>query len=223
MSGTVGSGGMRSRPLPWLAGGCACVLVAALGLEYHSSVKRETRLAHSLSAAAAAAATTGAAGGGGQPGPAGRPTLFTPAGTLEDWSRFALERPLFSRSRRPVTTTTAGPRQPRLAGIVVGPRDARAIFAGDNGARGVVAAVGQQAGDWKVLAISAKGVEVSGPNGTHTLQPARDPTGNTGGSGGAPAVPEHPSILDLLRSRTLTLPFGQPPTGGPFINGGAPR
>ncbi len=214
--GSTGSGGIRPRPLLWLAAVCACVLVATLGLEYHSSVKRETRLAHSLSAPRAVAIPAGSAGAvrSGQASPA--------ADLVADWSRTALARPLFSRSRRPLATAVAGPRQPRLAGIVLGPFGARAIFAGDGSARGTVAAVGQQAGDWKVLAISAGGVQVTGPNGPHTLRPSRDPGGAEAAAG--PVLPEHPSILDLLRSRTLNVgPFAQqPPGGSPFVGGAPP-
>ncbi len=214
MSGVDGSGGIRPRPLLWLAAGCACVLLAALGLEYHSSVKRETRLAHSLSAPAAVASAAGA-GAAIRPGPA------APAADLvRDWSGTALARPLFSRQRRPAATAVAGPRQPRLAGIVIGPSGARAIFAGDGSARGTVAGVGQQAGDWKVLAIAADGVQVTGPGGSRTLRPSRDPNG----SQVADTPPQHPSILDLLRSRTLN---AGPPVpqynGSPFVFGGAPR
>ncbi len=210
---SAGSAGVRLRPLLWLAAGCACVLVAALGLEYHSAVKRETRLAHSLSAPRAVP-SMGAAGTArsGQASPA--PDL------VEGWSRTALARPLFSRWRGPMTRAVSGPSQPRLAGIIVGPGGARAIFAGDGSARGTVAAVGQQAGDWKVLAISADTVQVTGPNGTHTLRPSRNPGGAEPAS---PIPPEHPSILDLLRSRTLNVgPFGQQPGGSPFV-GGAPQ
>ena len=214
MSGS-GGGGIRPRPLLWLAAACACVLVAALGVEYHSAVKRETRLAHSLSTTAAAASP----GQARRPAPPAAIASASPTAALvTGWSRTALARPLFSRSRRPVTTAAAGPRQPRLAGIVVGPSGARAIFAGENDARGIVAGVGQQAGDWKVLAIATGSVQVSGPAGLRTLRPSRDPNA----AAATPALPEHPSILDLLRARPLNLgPPGLSP-GGPFV-GGTPR
>lgn len=188
--------GIRSQPLLALAAGCACVLVAVLGLEYHSGVKREMRLAYPLSAAAG-------------PGPALDPAVLSQvsqaAGHVESWSRTTLDRPLFSQSRRPAAAAS-GPQQPRLAGIVLAPSGNRAIFAGAGEARGIVAGVGQQAGGWHVLAIDLDSVRVIGPDGLRTLHPSRDPNrSDDAASANAPALPAHPSILDLLRSRTMQI------------------
>jgi hypothetical protein len=203
---------LRPRPLLAVLAVCACLLVAVLGLEYHSAVKRELRLAlPSLPAASGAAIADS---------PATRavpPSQLQPApGRVGDWTRTALARPLFSPSRRPATVAVSGPQEPRLAGIVLGPSGALAIFAGENEARGTVAAVGQQAGSWKVLSISADSVQVIGPSGLRLLHPSRDPSGRSGDAtaGSGVPLPPHPSILDLLRSRPLQI--------GPF-NNGAPQ
>lgn len=203
---------LRPRPLLAVLVVCACLLVAVLGLEYHSAVKRELRLALPSHSAASGAAIADS--------PATRPVppsqLQPGPGRVGDWTRTALARPLFSPSRRPATVAVSGPQEPRLAGIVLGPSGARAIFAGDNDARGTIAAVGQQAGSWKVLSISADSVQVIGPSGLRLLHPSRDPSGrsvDTTAAGASP-LPPHPSILDLLRSRPLQI--------GPF-NNGAPQ
>lgn len=125
---------------------------------------------------------------------------------VQDWTRTVLARPLFSPSRRPAATIAAGPQQPRLAGIVMDPSGRRAIFAGDGDARGIVAGVGQQAGAWQIQAINENTVQVIGPEGLRTLTPSRDSAshGDDDGSGTAPStLPAHPSILDLLRNRSL--------------------
>lgn len=195
---TQPAGRMQRQPLLWLATGCACALVAVLALEYHSAVTREMRLAYPTSRAAAPRlqASTGGKVDGVSPSPQ----------RVAAWTRLVLARPVFSATRRPNAVSVAGPRQPRLAGIVLGPSGRRAIFAGDGGHRGIVAAVGQQAGDWRVQAIEADSVRVIGPAGVRTLHPTRDDSsraadsmpGNTGFAG-------HPSILDLLRSRPMQL------------------
>ena len=174
---------LRTRPLLGLLVGCACLLVAVLAVEYHSSVKRELRLASSSSSAAIRGV------------PADRQTAPALASQLQ--------------------TVVSGPREPRLAGIVLAPSGAKAIFAGDSDARGIVAGVGQQAGSWRVLAIAADGVRVIGPDGLRTLHPSRDAAqrDTDGGLANAPTLGPHPSILDLLRSRPLQIgPFnGIPP------------
>lgn len=188
---------VRPRPLLWLAAGCACVLVGLLALEYHSGVAREMSLAHPSDLVATPAQPAGP--------DATSDTSPTPA-VIQDWTRTVLARPLFSPSRRPAATATAGPQQPRLAGIVMGPSGRRAIFAGDGDARGIVAGVGQQAGAWQVQAIDANAVQVIGPEGRRTLVPARDSAAHAdddGSGAAASTVPAHPSILDLLRNRSL--------------------
>lgn len=170
------------------------MLVGLLALEYHSGVAREMSLAHPSDLVVTPAhpdATTDAS-----PVPA----------PVQDWTRTVLARPLFSPSRRPAATIAAGPQQPRLAGIVMGPSGRRAIFAGEGDARGIVAGVGQQAGAWQIRAIDENTVQVLGPEGPRTLTPSRDSAthADDDGSGpGTPALPAHPSILDLLRNRSL--------------------
>lgn len=201
---------LRTRPLLGLLVGCACLLVAVLAVEYHSSVKRELRLASSSSFAAIRGVPADR-----QTAPALASQRQPAADHTGDWTRTALARPLFSPSRRPVATVVSGPREPRLAGIVLAPSGAKAIFAGDGDARGIVAGVGQQAGSWRVLAIAVDGVRVIGPDGLRTLHPSRDAAQHDGDGGlaSAPTLGPHPSILDLLRSRPLQLgPFnGVPP------------
>lgn len=185
---------MALRPL--LA--VACMLVVLLAVEYHVGVSREHALNQSIVPAAGTAGKSRS-----------RPAVPAPdAAAAARQMEVVLARPLFTQSRRPVATALAGPSEPRLAGIIVGPSGRRAIFAGENDARGTVAAVGQDAGSWKVLAIEPDAVQVSGPDGPRTLRPSR---GSGDPVGAAPPLPAHPSILDLLRARPL-----------PFGGGGAP-
>ena len=194
MSGSVARR-VRPRPLLWLATACACLLVGVLVLEYQFGVTREGRLAYPERALAAARpAHAATAADDAAPDPA----------RIDDWTRIVLARPLFSPSRRPATTIAAGPQQPRLSGIVMGPDGRRAIFAGDGDARGMVAGVGQQAGAWQVRAIDQNSVQVFGPDGPRTLTPSRDASASgTADVLGGGALPDHPSILDLLRNRRL--------------------
>lgn len=198
----------RAGALLWLAAACACLLVGVLASEYHSAVSRETPLAVPTNHAALSGAS-----------PAARPVTVEDGAAqagADDWVRTTLARPIFSPSRRPTAVASTGPRQPRLAGIIIGPSGARAIFAGDDDSRGIVAAVGQQAGDWRVLAIDAASVRVVGPGGLRTLRPLRDPNAHADDAPAAQALPPHPSILDLLRSRPLQIgpPDGSTPLPG---------
>jgi hypothetical protein len=198
---------LQPRPLLVLATGFACVLVGVLALEYHSAVIREMRLPLSPSSVASARIPVSDA----------RSTeAVTPDPVrVQDWTQTALARPLFSPSRRPPTTTVAGPQRPRLTGIVVGPVGRWAIFAGAGDDRGIVAAVGQQAGAWRVVGIDVGSVRVLGPEGPRTLHPSRDDSSRSGSGAGGPVMPEHPSILDLLRSRPLQL--GMPGMNMPVL------
>jgi hypothetical protein len=191
---------LRARPLFGLAGLCACVLVGLLATEYHSAGLREARLAHSTPSPAAGTVA------------AARPndSASLSPGPVDAWMRVVLARPLFSPSRRPATVSVSGPERPRLAGIIASPGHELAIFAGSGTARGIVAGVGQQAGAWRVLGIDATGVRVMEADGVHTLHPTRDASGRDDAA--SPALPDHPSILDLLRSRPLNL--GSSPGGG---------
>ncbi len=198
MSGQATVRTMRPRPLFALAALCACMLVALLAVEYHSGVIREQRAVRIASPGIAPDAA-----GGGTPGADGAAPSLSP-GPVQDWTRMILARPLFSPSRRPPSVAVSGPERPRLAGIILGPSGRRAIFAGNGTARGVVAGVGQNAGAWHVLAIDQSGVRVMGPDGQRLLRPSRDPSASSADA--APPLPEHPSILDLLRNRNLPPP-----------------
>lgn len=173
------------------------MLVGLLALEYHSGVAREMSLAHPSDHVVTTA----------RPAGPDAPTNASPApAVIQDWTQTVLARPLFSPSRRPAATIAAGPQQPRLAGIVMGPSGRRAIFAGDKDARGIVVGVGQQAGAWQIRAIDENAVQVIGPEGPRTLTPSRDSAAHADddGSGAAASTqPGRPSILDLLRNRAL--------------------
>jgi hypothetical protein len=125
------------------------------------------------------------------------------AATLDGWVRTILERPLFSPSRRPGQVVVATTEVPRLAGIIIGPGGARAIFATGGDARAIVAGVGAHAGPYLIRAVAPAGVSVVGPNGPELLHPAFDRNAARSGAvpgGGAPGGPGS-SILDLLRAR----------------------
>lgn len=211
------AGSAGTRPLRWLAAGCACALVAVLALEYHFGATREMRLAYQPSHAVPIPVWAA---------PSSAEDASPSPPRVQEWTRVVLARPLFSASRRPASVVVAGPQEPRLAGIVVGPSGRRAIFAGADGARGTIAGIGQQAGGWRVQAIDATSVQVIGPAGLRTLRPARDTGAHVEDGGGMPLMSAHPSILDLLRGRSMQLgpgsmpipslpPMLQPPAGGP--------
>lgn len=119
---------------------------------------------------------------------------------LEDWSRTILERPLFSPSRRPGRAAVASTAVPRLAGIIIGPAGARAIFASADGSRAIIAAAGAHVGPYLIRLVSLTGVSVTGPNGPELLHPVYDHNAPRG-TAEPPAGAGSPSILDLLRSR----------------------
>lgn len=130
------------------------------------------------------------------------------AASLEDWVRTILERPLFSPSRRPGQVAVAATELPRLAGIIIGPGGARAIFATGGDSRAIVAGAGAHAGPYLIRAVGPTGVSVVGPNGPELLRPSYDRNAsreaNAPGNQ-APGLqnPGNPgaSILDLLRAR----------------------
>ena len=125
-----------------------------------------------------------------------------------------LDRPLFSPSRRPGRAAIASTELPRLAGIIIGPRGARAIFAAPGEDRAIIAGPGTRAGPYLVRAVGAIGVSVIGPDGPELLHPVYDHNPSRDGAA-AGSTPSAPSILDLLRShvqaggglRTGLLPF----------------
>lgn len=197
----------EGRPVLRLLLGAACLLVVLLALEYHFGVSREPGSNRSIPPAAR-----------GVPSERTHATaaLVPDAATADRETEVILARPLFTQSRRPAAVAVAGPSEPRLAGIIIGPNGRRAIFAGEGDARGTVAAAGQDAGSWKVLAIEPNAVRVSGPDGVRVLRPSRGAgtgDGDAASAGTQPALPAHPSILDLLRARPA--PFGATP--GPAV------
>jgi len=153
----------------------------------------------------------------GQPGAvaAARPFLVGPGSPAEtgQWVQTVLQRPLFSPSRRPSQQEAAPTELPRLAGIVIAPRGAFAIFSVQGRSRAVVAGEGARVGPYLVRQVSASGVSVEGPAGLQRLHPTFDPNAPRGAS--APAAPGQPppSILDLLRGRLN----GSGPRGSPGL------
>ena len=112
-----------------------------------------------------------------------------------------LDRPLFSPSRRPAQAVAGSTELPRLAGIVIGPYGARAIFAVSGESRAIVAGPGTRAGPYLVRAVGTDGVAVTGPDGPQTLRPSYDrKTARYDASPGPSGVSPNPSILDLLRA-----------------------
>ena len=130
------------------------------------------------------------------------------AAALDGWVSTILARPLFSPSRRPGQAVVASTELPRLAGIIIGPDGARAIFATSGDRRAIVAGPGAHAGPYLIRAVDRAGVAVTGPDGDRLLHPAYDPSAAAGsatiiGSAlpGQPQTTGGASILDLLRSR----------------------
>ena len=115
-----------------------------------------------------------------RPAPTAAPTA-EPARADETDAQVAtiLERPLFSRDRRPASAAAVAAQVdaplPRLTGIVIGPDGARAFFAPGDGGRAKVVAVGGSLGPYRVTSIDAKGVRVEGPGEPRTLVPAFGP------------------------------------------------
>jgi hypothetical protein len=175
----------------------ACVLAAILLLEYRNGVDRRTALTMDQSRPASQASPAPAASHGA-----------TPGADLAAAVRTILERPLFSPSRRPGQAAVVSTALPRLAGIIIGPHGARAIFAGTGDGRAIIAGPGAHAGPYLIRDVSAAGVSVIGPNGPQLLHPSYDRNPHEApGSGQFPVSPGQPgtvggpSILDLLRSR----------------------
>ena len=95
---------------------------------------------------------------------------------LTQWAETTLARPLFSVDRRPpaksATSPLAEPQSlPRLAGIVVSSTGRSAIFAGE-GDHSTVVAEGAEVGPYRVVAIHADAVDLTGPGGARTVKPA---------------------------------------------------
>ncbi len=131
--------------------------------------------------------------------PAGSPQAAAAAAEpLTQWVATVLARPLFAADRRPVApaanaTASTGPQAlPRLAGIVVSPTGRSAIFAGDHS---MVVAEGAVVGPWRVVAIRADAVDVSGPQGERTVKPtySNEPPPATA-MAAAPPIPGMPGF-----------------------------
>ncbi|MCQ8279325.1 hypothetical protein NFI95_12820 [Acetobacteraceae bacterium KSS8] len=186
----AGTRSIRFEVLLAACGGAALFLLLVLALELHAG----------LAGSAVPVPPARAGDETSRPEPV---SAFVSLEAVEESERVILARPVFSPQRRPPSVAVAGPQQPRLSGIIVGPNGRRAIFAGAGDARGTVVDVGGQAGAWRVLAINDHAVRVSGPDGVRTLHPSRDKAAaaDDASPGGDPS---HPSILDLLRSRAGT-------------------
>jgi hypothetical protein len=99
---------------------------------------------------------------------------------LEELVATALARPLFSSSRRPPQSASAGNAgdndlaDRRLTGIVTTPAHRLAIFA-VSGDKPLMVAEGDEVSGWRVESITPREVSLTGPSGTKVLQPKLDP------------------------------------------------
>ena len=167
----------------------ACLLAAAILFEIQGGERPQAVPGSTLAAPAPGTAARGRV-----------PDATVSAAALQGWSRTILERPLFSPSRRPgqaAAASSAAP--PRLAGIIIGPGGARAIFASTNDSRAIVAGNGAHVGPYLIRLVGPAGVSVIGPNGPELLRPVYDHAA-TRGEAAAP-IGGAVSILDLLRNR----------------------
>ena len=118
-----------------------------------------------------------------------------------------LDRPLFAGDRRPVPGDPAAPAAagvPRLAGIIMAPGQAAAIFQQAKGSKPVVARPGESVGEWEVTAIAANGVSLRKADTEMILTPQFV----DGHTTAAPAVTQQPAsrwvaaaATGLLRAR----------------------
>ncbi len=122
-----------------------------------------------------------------------------------------LARPLFSISRRPPAVkagTAAGTDDlPRLSGIMITGVQRHAIFEGDGKPR--ITGIGDQVGDYRILAIMPSAVKVEGPHGTELVSLAFDANKRTV----LTPVFSGPGLLNQFRlQRPPNLPVPQPPS-----------
>jgi hypothetical protein len=102
------------------------------------------------------------------------------AGVVGGWVQKALARPLFAPGRRPPAppeqrrTAAAAFVLPRLTGVMVGPTDRTAIFAGAAGGKPLVTREGSRIGDDMIDMIEPGRVTVTGPEGSRVLLPSFD-------------------------------------------------
>ncbi len=120
----------------------------------------------------------------------------------EQWAATVLARPLFSPQRRPATSAAAAAQPaaklPRLAGILVGPGGARAIFAPEGGGKPIVLGPGASLNGGVIRGIGLGGVVLARAGGEQVLHPSFDAASAT-----AAAAPSF--VPPLLR--------GLPPQG----------
>ncbi len=87
----------------------------------------------------------------------------------------------------------------RLAGVIVGPGVARALFARDGETQSVAA--GRQIDGWTVTAIRPDGVTIEGPAGERVLRPeAATPAAAIDGNARQPA-PAAPTVATAARAQ----------------------
>ncbi len=142
--------------------------------------------------------------------PFARPALLriNAAGT---YAATVLARPLFTQSRKPpfekATPGSETDDLPRLSGImIIGPQR-HAIFEG--GGKSKVTAIGDQLGEFRILAIMPSAVRVDGPHGVELVSLAFDANRRTVIT---PAF-SGPGLLERFRSqRPPSLPPPPPPT-----------
>lgn len=117
-----------------------------------------------------------------------------PGEPAADYAPAMLARPLFAADRRPEAGNAAPgplasvrPEPPRLAGILLTATGRSAIFAtAAAGGHGAVVKEGGSVGPWRVEAIHAGDVLLTGPEGPRTVRPAYS---NPPVASGSPAPP----------------------------------
>lgn len=142
--------------------------------------------------------------------PPARPAASGPSDDLDAQVASVLERPLFSRTRRPTIAVDGrvavkDPGLPRLSGLVMLPGFRRAIFQAPGPGKPVVTVVGEagRIDDWTVASIEGDGVTLTRGDESMRLAPAFAPVGN------APPPPpprplsrwEAPADHGILRAR----------------------
>ncbi|HTB42400.1 MAG TPA: hypothetical protein VK741_02145 [Acetobacteraceae bacterium] len=142
-----------------------------------------------------------------RPAGAAAPGVSRAADTdLARWLAVILDRPLFAGDRRPVAGASAAAAAgvPRLAGIIMAPDHAAAIFQQAKGAKPLVAGPGDSVGEWVVSTIAADGVSLRKADARITLTPQFD----DGHTAVASAAAQHPASrwvaaapTGLLRAR----------------------
>jgi hypothetical protein len=101
------------------------------------------------------------------------------ANQVRRWEAAVLARPLFNPDRRPLGQAPAASGGgdaglPRLTGIMITPNGRSAIFAPAGGGKPAVVAEGGSLGPYVVQTISLGEVVLTGPDGSHSLNPTLD-------------------------------------------------